>query len=102
MSGFEKLCFPLLLLQLDPVLPECVCVYVCVCVCVCVCVGGWGVQSDPSELILNEINKFRLNWQLASKVIIPSLMSPLWKGKRLGFSREAVGCVKPGFSSTKK
>lgn len=80
-------------------------------VCMYVCGVGWGgvggvgvhaLQSDPAELILNEINKFRLNWQLASKVIIPSLMSSLWNGKRLGVSGETVGCVQPGFSSTKK
>lgn len=79
--------------------------YLVLCVCVWGGVGGVGVhalQSNPAELIVNEINKFRLNWQLASKVIIPSLMSFLWNGKRLGVSGETVGCVQPGFSSTKK
>lgn len=64
--------------------------------------GGGGEELEPSEHNLNEMNKFRLNWQLASKVIILSLMSPLWNGRRLGLNGETVGCVQPGFSSTKK
>lgn len=51
--------------------------------------------ADSSKLTLNEINKFRLNWQLASKVIILSLMSPLWNGRRL--NGNATGCGKAVF-----
>lgn len=56
----------------------------------------------PSKLTLNEINKFRLNWQLASKVIILPLMSPHWNGRRLGLHGNTTGCGKAVFSNTKK
>lgn len=56
----------------------------------------------PSKLSLNEINKFRLNWQLASKVIIPPLMSPHWNGRRLGLRGNTTGCGQAVFSNTKK
>lgn len=51
---------------------------------------------------LNEINKLRLNWQLASEVIILSLMSPQWNGRRFGLNRNSTGCGEAVFSSTKK
>lgn len=51
---------------------------------------------------LNEINKLRLNWQLASEVIILSLMSPQWNGRRFGLNRNSAGCGEAVFSSTKK
>lgn len=60
---------------------------------------------DHSKLTVNEINKFRLNWQLASKMIILSLMSPHWNGRRLGLNGNTTGCGKTVFfffSSTKK
>lgn len=56
----------------------------------------------PSKLTLNEINKFRLNWQLASKVIILPLMSPHWNGRRLGVHGNTAGCGKAVYSNTKK
>lgn len=56
----------------------------------------------PSELTLNEINKFRLNWQLASKVIILPLMSPHWNGRRLGLRGNTAGCGRAVISNTKK
>ena len=68
----------------------------------------WELRSQylpcvyPSKRTLNEINKFGLNWQLVSKVIILSLMSPHWNGRRLGLYRNTAGCGKAVFSNTKK
>lgn len=68
----------------------------------------WELRSQylpcvyPSKRTLNEINKFGLNWQLVSKVIILSLMSPHWNGRRLGLYRNTTGCGKAVFSNTKK
>lgn len=47
-----------------------------------------------SKLTVNEINKFRLSWQPASKVIILSLMSPHQNGRRLGLNGNTTGCGK--------
>lgn len=56
----------------------------------------------PSKRTLNEINKFRLNWQLVSKVIILPLMSPHWNGRRLGLNGNTAGCGTAVYSNTKK
>lgn len=56
----------------------------------------------PSKLILNEINKFRLNWQHTSKAIILLLMPLHWNGRRLGLRRNTAGCGMAVSSNTKK
>lgn len=51
----------------------------------------------PSKLTLNEINKFRLNWQLTSKVITLPLMSLHWNGRRLGLHENSTGVARRSF-----
>lgn len=56
----------------------------------------------PSRQTLNEINKFRLNWQLPSVAIILLLMSLCLCGGRLGLRVSGVGCGAAALSNTKK
>lgn len=51
----------------------------------------------PSKLTLNEINKFRLNWQLTSKVITLPLMSLHWNRRRLGLHENSTGVARRSF-----
>lgn len=57
---------------------------------------------NPSKVPLNEINKLRLDWQPASKVITLSLMSPRWNGRRLGLNGNTAGCGQAVFFQHKE